>query len=114
RLENIKKSRLQEKRQDWDEVNLKLQINAEYKLALSNYKSNLYNLHEMEYNVSLATEVYNIVKLQYKQGIKPYLDVITAEADLKTSEINYLNALFNLLSSKIDLEQAMGDISPTL
>ncbi len=114
RLENIKKSRLQEKRQDWDEVNLKLMINAEYKLALANYKSNLYNLHEMEDNVSLATEVYNIVKLQYRQGIKPYLDVITAEADLKTSEINYLNALFNLLSSKIDLEQAMGDISPTL
>jgi len=33
-----------------------------------------------------------------------------AESDLQTSEIGYLNALFQLLQSKIDLEKAMGDI----
>jgi outer membrane protein, multidrug efflux system len=37
--------------------------------------------------------------------------VITAETNLITSEINYLNALFNVLSNKIDLEKAMGIIS---
>src|SRR5262249_11932193 len=34
RIENIRRSKLQEERIDWDEVNLKLQINSEYKQAL--------------------------------------------------------------------------------
>jgi outer membrane protein TolC len=110
RIENVRKAQLQEKRIDWDEVNLKLTINSQYRQALANYKSNLYYLHAQGDNVAMAREVYNIVKLQYREGIKAYLDVIVAESDLQTSEIGYLNALFQLLQSKIDLEKAMGDI----
>jgi len=110
RMENIHKSHLQTERIDWDEVNLKLAIYSQYKQALASYKSNLFYLRAQGENVSMAREVYNIVKLQYREGIKPYLDVIIAESDLQTSEINYLNALFQLLASKIDLEKAMGDI----
>jgi outer membrane protein TolC len=110
RNENIHKAKLQEQRIDWDEVNLKLAIYAQYSQALANYKSNVYYLHEQGDNVDMAREVYNIVKLQYREGVKAYLDVIIAESDLQTSEINYLNALFQVLGSKIDLEKAMGDI----
>jgi outer membrane protein TolC len=110
RNENVHKAKLQERRTDWDEVNLKLVIYTQYKQALANYKSNLYYLHAQGENVGMAQEVYNIVRLQYREGVKAYLDVIVAESDLKTSEINYLNALFQVLESKIDLEKAMGDI----
>lgn len=110
RNQNIRKAHLQEQRIDWDEINLKLGIYAQYTQALANYKSNLYYLLSQGENTRLAQEVYATVKLQYSEGVKTYLDVIIAEADLQTSEINYLNALFQLLSSKIDLERAMGDI----
>jgi outer membrane protein TolC len=112
RWENVHKSKLLEKRVDLDDVNLHLQIYSEYEQAMANYKSNLFNLHAMGDNVSMAREVYDIVKLQYREGIKAYLDVIVAESDLESAEINYLNALFQLLSSKVDLEKAMGDIAP--
>lgn len=112
RLENIHKSKLVEKRTDWDIVNLKLAINTEFESALASYKSNYYNYKAQEDNVKLAREVYDIVKLQYREGIKTYLDVITAESFLSTSEINYLNALFQVLSSKIDLQKAKGDLLP--
>ncbi len=112
RWDNIHKSKLQEERIDWDEVNLKLGIYTEYQTALAAYKSNLYNLHAQSDNVAMAREVYNIVKLQYSEGIKAYLDVIVAESDLQQSEINYLNALFQVLGSKVNLEKAMGDINP--
>ncbi|XZF16093.1 TolC family protein [Chitinophagaceae bacterium MMS25-I14] len=114
RIENIRRSKLQQQRLDWDEVNLKLQINAEYAQALAGYKSNLDALHAAQENQQIAREVYNVVYLQYREGVKQYLEVITAEADLKTSEINYLNALFQLLSSKIDLQRSMGLISSNL
>ncbi len=110
RTENVHKAKLQERRTDWDEVNLRLAIYTQYSQALAIYKSNLYYLREQGENVEMAREVYDIVKLQYREGVKAYLDVIIAESDLQTSEINYLNALFQVIESKIDLEKAMGDI----
>ncbi len=111
RVNNLKKARLQEKLLDWNAVDLKSQINVEYTSALANYKSNLYNLQLLQKNVALAKRVYFVVTLQYKQGIVAYLNVITAESNLISSEISYLNALFTVLSNKIDLEKAMGNIT---
>ena len=78
---------------------------------LADYKSNLYNLDVMRDNVDLARKTYDIVSLQYQQGVVAYLNVITAESNLISSEIGYQNALFQLLSSKIDLEKSMGVIT---
>jgi outer membrane protein TolC len=111
RLKNVHKSKLQEEYLDWGEVNLKSQINTEYTTALSNYKSNLYSANALKENTGLAKRVYRVVMLQYKQGIIPYLNVITAESNLITSQIGYLNALSQLLSSKVDLQKSMGIIS---
>lgn len=111
RLNNIRKSKLEEEVLSNYETNLKSQIYTEYTTALANYKSNLYNLRELQKNVVMAKRVYFVVTLQYKQGVVAYLNVITAESNLITSEINYINALFQLLSSKIDLEKSMGIIN---
>ena len=111
RKQNLNRSNLEEKKLGWSVVNLKGQLNAQYTSALANYKSNLYNLQVQQDNQTLAKRVYFVVTLQYKQGIVAYLNVITAESNLITSNINYINALYQLLSSKIDLEKAMGDIS---
>ena len=110
RVQNVRRSELQEKQLEWSVVDLKSQINSEYTAALANYKGNLYSLNIQKENEALAKRVYFVVTLQYKQGIVPYLNVITAESNLITAEISYLNALFQLLSSKIDLEKALGDI----
>jgi outer membrane protein len=110
RTQNVRKSRLQEERLRWDEVNLKLQISSEYETSMASYKSNLTELLVADDNVRIAREVYDVVFLQYREGIKDYLEVITAEADLKTSEINHMNALYRLLASKLDLEKAMGTV----
>ncbi len=58
----------------------------------------------------MASDVYNVVSLQYRQGIVPYLNVITAQNNLVASEISYINSLFEVLLSKIDLEKALGNI----
>jgi outer membrane protein TolC len=111
RTHNVRKAKLQAKILDVNEIDLKSQIYTQYTTALANYKSNFYNLQLLQKNVSLAQRTYFVVDLQYKQGIVAYLNVITAESNLITSEINYINALFQVLSSKIDLEKAMGSIT---
>ncbi|MGN6247689.1 MAG: TolC family protein [Ginsengibacter sp.] len=86
------------------------QVNTEYESAMSTYKSNLYNFYSLKENLSLANEVYEVIRLQYRSGVKAYLDVITAESDLRTAQINYYNALYQVLSSKIDVEKSLGNI----
>jgi outer membrane protein TolC len=111
RLNNLHKARLQAQIIDWQQTDLKSQINVQYTTALADYKGNYYDLQVLQKNVSLAKRVFFVVTLQYRQGIVPYLNVVTAETNLITSEINYLNALFQVLSNKVDLEKAMGTIS---
>jgi len=110
RLENIHKSRLQEQLLDWREVSLKSQIYTEYTTALANYKSNIYSWKMMKDNEEQARNVYRVVSLQYKQGIVAYLNMIVAESNLISSEIGYINALFQVLASKIDLQKSIGAI----
>jgi len=108
RLQNLSKAKLQATRTDLDIENSTNTINTEYVQALSAYKSNYTNWQLLKQNVDLAKDVYKVVSLQYREGIKVYLDVIIAQSDLRTAELNYYNALFQLLSSKIDLEKALG------
>jgi len=111
RLHNLHRAKLQEQMLNWNQTDLRSQIYTEYTSALASYKSNYYNLHLLQKNVNMAKRVYFVVTLQYRQGIVPYLNVINAESNLISSEINYLNALFQVLSTKIDLEKAMGNVS---
>ncbi len=110
RLQQIKEAQLQADQVDYSIKSLEDNINTQYVQALAAYKSNLYNYQSLKENMSLANEVYDIIRLQYRAGVKTYLDVITAETDLRTAEINYYNALYQLLSSKIDVLQSQGAI----
>ncbi|QEC78386.1 TolC family protein [Mucilaginibacter ginsenosidivorax] len=110
RLQNLSKARLQVERTDLDIVNTKNSLNTEYVQALAGYKSNFTSYKLVRENVDLAKDVYKIVSLQYREGVKTYLDVIVAQSDLRTAELNYYNALFQLLASKIDLQKALGTL----
>ena len=109
-MESIQRAKLQGQQIDLAIVGLKSHIYSEYTDALANYKSNLYDLNVLRDNMAMAKDVYEVVSLQYKQGLIAYLNVITAESNLISSEISYLNALFQVLSDKVDLEKAMGNI----
>lgn len=111
RVQNLRREELLGQRLDLDLENLKSRINSQYEQAMAGYKSSLNDWKTSRENVALSAEVYATIKLQYDEGIKTYLDLMTAETDLRTSQINYLNALYNVLSSKLDVQQALGNIT---
>lgn len=111
RTQEIKKSQLQERRVDLDLLNTRNQINTQYQSAMATYKANLNDLNTAKANVDISKQVYNTIKLQYDEGIKTYLDLMTSETDLRTAQLNYLNSLYSLLSSKLDVQQALGTIT---
>lgn len=111
RIYNIKQAELQLKRSDLDVQALRNQINTEYTQAMSAYKSNLNEYLMLKENMDIAKEVYDLIELQYREGIKAYLEVITAQTDLRSAQLNYYNAMYTVLSSKIDLERSLGTLT---
>lgn len=111
RKANINTAEWQVKRADLDIKNLQMNVNSEYANALGYYKGSLSNLLAQKENVDLAREVYDVIQLQYKSGIKTYLEVITSETDLRLARINYYNALYQVLANKIDVQKALGQLN---
>ncbi len=110
RTQDIRVAELQVTRLDWDVINLQSEINTQYAQALATYKSDLNNYYVQRDNLGLARDVFTTIELQYRSGVKAYLDLITSETDLRTAQVNYSNALYEVLSSKLDVEKALGSI----
>lgn len=110
RIQEIRKSELQEQRLQLDVQNLENQISTEYAAAMASYRSNMNEWRNAKENIELSEEVYNTIKLQYDSGVKTYLDLMTSETNLKTAQLNYLNSLYAVLSSKLDIQKALGTV----
>jgi outer membrane protein len=108
----IKAAERELKKTDLEMIYLKNGLFSEYSAALGAYKSSLANYRALKENLLLAQEVYDVIELQYQSGIKAYLEVIAAESDLRTAQINYFNALYQVLSSKTDVRRALGELTP--
>jgi outer membrane protein TolC len=110
RTQQIKLAELSEEKTQIEMSNLKRSINTQYESAMADYKSNLFEWQSVKQNMDMAEEVYGIIRLQYNEGIKAYVDLIIAETELRTAQLNHYNALYKVLASKLDLEQALGNI----
>ena len=108
RFQDIQQASLELKRSEYDIQSFENSANTEYVQAMGTDKSNLNNYRIQKDNLDLAKKVYNTIELQYKNGIKTYLDVITAETALRTTEVNYVSSLYQVLSSKLDVQKTLG------
>ncbi len=111
RVYNIQQQKYSLERADWELSKLKNSLNTEYSRALASYKSNLARYLALKDNVELAREVYDVIQLQYTSGVRAYLDVTVAETDLQQARINYFNALYSVLASKMDVLRAKGEVN---
>jgi outer membrane protein TolC len=77
---------------------------------MADYRSNLNTYDVLKTNLELADDVYRTIQLQYRAGTKTYLELISAETDLRTAQLNRTNALYQLLRSKLDVQKALGTV----
>ena len=111
RIHQVRAAELQVDRGVIELENLSNQIKTEYSTALADYNSSVYEWQLIRENMVMAEEVYNIIKMQYDEGIKAYVELVVAETDLQTAQINHINAFYQVLEDKLDLEKALGTIN---
>ncbi len=110
RIQEIRQASLQVRRMEYDIALFRNSVSAEYAQAIAEYRSNLNTYGVLKENLELADDVYRTIRLQYRAGTKTYLELISAETDLRTAQINRTNALYQVLSSKIDVQKALGTV----
>jgi len=91
-------------------VNLRNGINLEVEQAQTVYRNGLKSLENQKRNMELAQEVLRVTKIKYEQGVGSSIEVTTAETSLKESQNNYINALYDLLINKVNVDKALGKI----
>lgn len=105
---NIAEVRLKREKLQNDMAAFENFASMEYQNALKTYNVNLQQVLTQKQNLELAQEIYTKANIKYKEGVGSSLEIVQAENDLKTSQTNYLNALYDLVISKIDLKKATG------
>ena len=91
-------------------TNLKSAIEMEVNVNSIMYKNAYSSMLMQKKNKELALNIYETTKKKYEAGVGSNLEVITAETALKESETNYLNAIYELIIAKTDLDKALGNI----
>jgi outer membrane protein TolC len=94
-----------------DLVNLQNGINLEVEQSRTTYLNGLKSLDNQKRNMELAQEVLRVTKIKYEEGVGSSIEVTTAETSLKETQNNYINALYDLLINKVNMDKALGKIN---
>jgi outer membrane protein len=90
---------------------LKNSINLEAKTANVNYVNGIQSLNNQKRNQGLAVEVLRVSKIKYQQGVGSSIEVTQAQTELETADNQYIQALYDALINKVNLDQAYGRIN---
>lgn len=92
--------------QDEFKRGVSLAVNNSY-LAYQNAKETLENRKK---SLALSEKIYNKTQIKFKEGVGSSVELKQAESSLYQSQGSYINALYDLLSTKVDLDIALGKL----
>jgi outer membrane protein len=85
----------------------KLQANS----ARITYQNSVHSLENQKRSRELAQEVLRVSKIKYQQGVGSNIEVTQAQTELESADNQYIQALYNALISKVDLDKAYARIN---
>ncbi len=116
----VQQAKLEKKKSETFYENVRENIRAEVKNAISILNEATKRLQVQATTVQSAERSYNITRLRRAQGIGSALELTDAELALTQAKGNYLQAVYDYLVAKINLEKSLGrtaklyaDITPT-
>lgn len=88
---------------------LKMQSqNAQYSFNFS-----IENLATMKKSLELADRIQQKTLIKYKEGVATSLELNQVQTQYLTAQANYINGLYNVLTSKVEMDKSFGLLQPT-
>lgn len=107
----IKQAKLTLDKNQNDIKNLENSINFQVSQTSISYENNYKTLETQRQNMELAKEVTDVTRKKYEQGVGTNLEVVTAETAFTQAQTAYFNAVYDLLVSQVDLQNAKGTLT---
>ena len=74
------------------------------------FNNSLKTLESNKRNMALAKHIYEVAQKKYDQVVGNNLEILNAQTSVRESEVNYYNAVYEALISKIDYLKATGNL----
>jgi outer membrane protein TolC len=110
-----RKARLERAKVDEEQTRIsKREFERGMSLAVQNGRIQFVNARQSvltrQKALDLAQRIFDVAQIKYTEGVGSSLERTQAEADLYTAQNNYINALYDLIVAKTDLDIALGKL----
>ncbi len=109
RSAKVKQAKLELRKVEELEVQLKNSLNTEEDNAKTNFKNTLLIHQNLKNNVKLAFKIYNKTQLKYQEGISSSMDLLQTYNQYLESEGSYVGSIVDLVSAKLALEKLFAE-----
>jgi len=104
----IQRARIDQRRYQLEMENFRRAMNLEVANARAQYRNAQQRLDNQNKNLALAERILARTKTKYKEGVGSSIEITTAEQELYRTQANRMNALYDLVAARIDLDKALG------
>ena len=111
RVNQLRQSEINVIKAQNDLDNAKNAINLQAGAARITFFNSIQSLNNQKRSRELAQEVLRVSKIKYAQGVGSSIEVTQAQTDLENADNQYIQALYNALISKVDLDKAYARIN---
>lgn len=108
RHHKIQRAKIKFQKSQNEQRKLELAFQLESTVSAITYNNAYSALLVQRKNMELARHVHEVSQKKYENGVGSNLEVVNAEADLQQAEINYYNAVYDMLIAKIDYQKSIG------
>lgn len=112
RWNNVKMAKIQARELDWQRDNLERSVRMQADLAMENIQLNVKQIASSALSVEQAEEAYRIICESFEIGTASYLDRRDSELSLTQSRLAYLQAIYDYLTARSELENILGNALP--
>lgn len=113
RYNSVKQSKIQARELDLQRDNLRRSIQMQVDVAMDNIQLNVKQIASSGESVRQAEDAYRIICESFELGTASYLDRRDSELQLTQSRLAYLQAIYNYLTARADLENLLGTAYPS-
>jgi outer membrane protein len=111
RINQLRQSEINVMKAQNDLENAKNAINLQASASRIVFFNSIQSLNNQKRSRELAQEVLRVSKIKYGQGVGSSIEVTQAQTDLENADNQYIQALYNALISKVDLDKAYARIN---
>lgn len=108
KLQKVRQAQVQVKELDLQRENLVNSLNMQVDLALDNIDREVRQITSSEQGVKQAEKAHEIMQKSFEIGAATYLDLRDSEIAYTSSQLSYLQSIYNYLVSTSELDTLLG------